>query len=491
MKLSALLQVAAYSCALIFFVCSCSTEASVQNEFLNTRNIPAQFFKVDGQKDTVLKTSHASLVRIKKGTFEGMVDIEIKEVFTPQEIFQSGLATVSDGRPLRSAGMIYFNATQDGEKVEPSMPVSIGIATKSVDTTMKVFKGEWEKDSTMNWVDPENLNFPDLEQNDTTEINAAALFHAKCSNCHHVFKDMTGPGLRGFNSRGPWKNPLNTLDWLHNPPAFMVKDKYTQDLKNKFGSIKPAFPDLSLEFIIALAKYVNEVTPQQYDLNESMYRPKFIADSSSVSSSDCGADTSYYSAIEEDFAEYDTTFPPAVLSDATIKLIDPGWEGNFLEYLEELDRQRYEFRVEANGWYNIDAFLKPGKSIKNVRLKVQVISTEKMALKTLVLVPSKRAMLESTNREGQLYKFVYNEDGTTLPLSVGYRALALTFGSVKDKIVYGVKEFVISNDQTIKIDLQETTKEKLQNLLLSKNIDGVSLEAIEKQQVIIPKPCDQ
>jgi hypothetical protein len=487
MKFSTLLQAAAYSCALVFTVLSCSTEASVQNEFLNTRNIPGQFFKVDGQTDTVLKTSHASLIRIKKGTFEGTVDLEIKEVFTPQEIFQSGLGTISDGRPLRSAGMIYFNATQNGEKVKPCMPVSIGIATKSIDTAMKLFKGEWTEDSTMNWVDPEKLDLP----LDTASINAAAIFHGRCASCHHVFKDLTGPALRGFNFRGPWKNPLNTLAWVNNPGAFMAKDQYTKDLKAKFGSVMAAYPDVSLEFIIALAKYVNEVTPEQLAIDDSLYRPKIFTDTSYVPEEHCGADTLYYSTMADDFTEYDTAFPPAVFSDATIKAIDPGWSGSADEYLDELDRQRYEFKVETSGWYNIDAFLNPGDDIKNVRLKVQVNSTEKMALKTIVFVPSKRAMLESTDRDGQLYKFVYNTDGSTLPLSVGYRAIALTFGSVKDKIIYGVKDFVISNDQTIRLDLQETTKEKLQNLLLSKNIDGVSLEAIEKQQMIIPKPCDQ
>ncbi|MBO9660787.1 MAG: cytochrome c [Chitinophagaceae bacterium] len=493
MRISTFLQAAAFCCGLMLTLCSCSTEASVQNEFLNTRNIPGQFFTVDGNTDTVLKTSHASLIRIKKGTFEGVVDIEVKEVFTSQEIFQSGLGTMSDGRPLRSAGMIYFNATQEGKNVEPGMPVSIGIATKSVDTAMKLFKGEWTKDSTMNWTNPQALDLP-AQTNNTTKINAAALYQTKCASCHDIYKDLTGPALRGFDRRGPWRNPLNILAWVNNPGGFMSCDPYTKDLQRKFGSVMTAFPDVSMDEVTAITRYINEVTPQQLLADDSLYRPAHYNEvkqyEDSVRDKGCREDTFNYKFIVEDFQEYDTTYPPRIPLNCGTGRVDTALFEQYKGYSIETSKERYEFEIETNGWSNIDALLIQDKEVQIGRLQVQVNTTEDVFLRTVVYIPSKRIMLDNLTQELQLYSSPYAKDGK-LPLPIGYRAVALTFGSVKNKIMYGVREFTIGTDQTISLDLQETTKDNLKRILLSKEIDGISVEAIEKGQNIITRPCDK
>lgn len=57
--------------------------------------------------------------------------------------------------------------------------------------------------------------------------------------------------------------------------------------------------------------------------------------------------------------------------------------------------------------------------------------------------------------------------------------------------MYGLTEFVLSSDQTISIDLHETTKGNLQSILRSKEIDGISVDAVEKGQTIVRRPCDE
>jgi hypothetical protein len=115
---------------------------------------------------------------------------------------------------------------------------------------------------------------PSVSANDTTGINPVILFHSRCTQCHQPFKDSVGPALRGLETRGPWSNPENIRAWVNNPAAFMSKNQYVKDLKAKFGILMMGFPDISLEMITAITKYVNEVSPEEFEKNDSLYHPR-------------------------------------------------------------------------------------------------------------------------------------------------------------------------------------------------------------------------
>ena len=88
--------------------------------------------------------------------------------------------------------------------------------------------------------------------------NGKLLFLSKCASCHVLFKDMTGPGLIGFEDRGPWSNRKNLYEWIRNPSEFMKKDLFTQELKKQYGSMMIGFSDLSNEQIDAICDYINQ-----------------------------------------------------------------------------------------------------------------------------------------------------------------------------------------------------------------------------------------
>jgi mono/diheme cytochrome c family protein len=87
------------------------------------------------------------------------------------------------------------------------------------------------------------------------------LFQQNCQTCHALDKNLTGPALRGFTERGPWADKQNIYDWIHNPAAFMAKDKYTQDLKAQYGAIMQAFPQLTNPQIDAIVEYITTAPP--------------------------------------------------------------------------------------------------------------------------------------------------------------------------------------------------------------------------------------
>lgn len=86
---------------------------------------------------------------------------------------------------------------------------------------------------------------------------------SKCASCHQVLKNATGPALVGFEERGPWVDRKKVYEWIKNPTAFMVKDKYTQELKKAYGSMMTRFPDLTNEEIDAIIEYLKDTNKQK------------------------------------------------------------------------------------------------------------------------------------------------------------------------------------------------------------------------------------
>ncbi|HEU4903366.1 MAG TPA: cytochrome c, partial [Flavisolibacter sp.] len=61
-----------------------------------------------------------------------------------------------------------------------------------------------------------------------------AIFSANCATCHALDKALTGPALRGVETRGPWTSRANLVKWVHNPGAFIPTTPYTQQLAAQF-----------------------------------------------------------------------------------------------------------------------------------------------------------------------------------------------------------------------------------------------------------------
>jgi cytochrome c2 len=101
----------------------------------------------------------------------------------------------------------------------------------------------------------------------TTEISLSAnalrgkaLFNSNCASCHNIFKDMTGPSLLAVINREPWTDRQNLYSWINNPAAFMKTNAYARGLKEKYGTMMTAFPDLSHEEIDMIFEYLNLYT---------------------------------------------------------------------------------------------------------------------------------------------------------------------------------------------------------------------------------------
>ncbi len=91
--------------------------------------------------------------------------------------------------------------------------------------------------------------------------NGEQLFKANCAQCHNPVKDLTGPALKGVDSRVPSKEWL--YKWVHNSAAVIASgDKYANEIYAKYNkTAMTSFPNLSTEEIDAIVKYVDDYTP--------------------------------------------------------------------------------------------------------------------------------------------------------------------------------------------------------------------------------------
>ena len=100
---------------------------------------------------------------------------------------------------------------------------------------------------------------PAFIQNPLSDLAAKgkSLFMGKCAACHTIFKNSTGPSLKGFEERGPWTERKSLYAWIRNPSAFLKKNKYARDLSNQYnGTMMTAFPDITDAEIDAIREYI-------------------------------------------------------------------------------------------------------------------------------------------------------------------------------------------------------------------------------------------
>lgn len=184
-----------------------------------------------------------------------------------EDMVKGGLTTTSNGKPLRSGGMLYINPVGDSQ-VTITQPISIATPTWFLDSNMQLFKGDVQGDSTINWTDPKPIS-------ENPQLNAIKqgniLFYDNCASCHGIKKDLTGPALKGAMQRLlPVHNgdKRGVYEFIRNPARVMSRVRYYQDLKRKFGGVMmtafPALSDTELDYLFA---YIENESNRTYTFN--------------------------------------------------------------------------------------------------------------------------------------------------------------------------------------------------------------------------------
>jgi len=211
---------------------------------------PSQYFTIDPKQDTVIEGKNGTVLVFRKGSLlttnglpaEGPVKIELTEALSLHDMLLSNLTTVSNGKPLITGGMLYFNATMNGGqlKISKDKPVHIRMPTHKKVPGMMAYKGARDSNGNMNWTDPKELEKflvpADLKLLDfLPEHFAAAVMHNMPYKNHQVANpELTDslyymltnvhPGdlVRGFA-------PTDLNEPYYNANKQVVNGKYTRN----------------------------------------------------------------------------------------------------------------------------------------------------------------------------------------------------------------------------------------------------------------------
>jgi len=140
---------------------------SPKDPFIKTMSA-VQTFTINSKEDNVVEGNDGTIIVCPKGCFknrqgeviETEVKLELAEALTLEDMVLSNLTTTSDGKPLETDGMIYFNATADEEQlvINKDNPIHIEMPTLKKKPGMMVYKGVRDENGNMNWVDPKALD---------------------------------------------------------------------------------------------------------------------------------------------------------------------------------------------------------------------------------------------------------------------------------------------------------------------------------------------
>jgi len=345
----------------VFCFSSCRQAAKMSPKPFSPSILREQVFQIDPSMDTTIITAHGARVKIPSDAFAGggKIAITIREAFTSAEILAAGLTTESNGRPLRSGGMIYINATAGGEMTTLVKPLGVSMPYSYYDSTMKVFKGVETDSGTVNWVEPDTLNPPpqDLQL-------GSILYHSKCATCHgsDVKESAIGPSLVNVDQRWP-KTKL--YEWIRNNRK-LIESGYPRAVEmSKYSPTSmDLFPVLDNQSIDAIIQYVNNQSKYP-SLMPQQPVPTSGKDTSSGSfTAVCKEDTIYVKPSLAETSQFTDDIP-------TVPATPPAQNANTFSGEKELDDPEernvaftdgqtsgmYEFQIKTFGWYNIDAYM--------------------------------------------------------------------------------------------------------------------------------------
>lgn len=142
-------------------------EKTHPNDPFRSTVVESQYFKINGDENQVIEGENGTRIVIPKGAFTDSkgnkitteIQFELAEALSLEEMILSNLTTTSDEKLLETDGMIYINATANGEplKIDESNPIYIEIPTRNKKPNMKVYKGIRDTIGNMNWTEPKEL----------------------------------------------------------------------------------------------------------------------------------------------------------------------------------------------------------------------------------------------------------------------------------------------------------------------------------------------
>lgn len=310
---------------LTVILCQCNNTISktvklLPNDPFISTIVPSQSFDIESKQDNIIEGEKGTIVVCPKGCFkkangeivEENVQIELSEAFSLEDMLLSNLTTTSHGKLLETDGMIYFNATANGEQltINKDNPIHIEIPTTQRKAGMMAYKGIRDEKGNMNWIEPKELDNYLV----TVEINSLDFLPQD-------FQTEVDLGM-------PYKKYKIATQNLTDSLYYSLSNIDKNILLHGFESTNYNEPYYNNNKIIN-GKY----SSNSYDLDQVDY--------DTISSKSCGINPAIIKVIKSE--KYQNTFIATREFEARLKVIFKTCNNAVLEtYINNLDKNLYE-----------------------------------------------------------------------------------------------------------------------------------------------------
>ncbi|MFL5742688.1 MAG: c-type cytochrome [Flavisolibacter sp.] len=470
----------------ISFLFACRTPKTAYPKFLSQDSLPLQSFDIDNSRDTSLRTANGALIKIAKGSFsKERVQLQIKEAYSLEQMVLAGLTTESNGKPLRSGGMIYLHAEGEEKLLKP---ISVSIPATNYDDRMQLYTGE-EKDGKINWINPQPIiKGPSLLDTGRT------IFRQNCASCHVLDKIVTGPALLNVEERGPWYCRQALFDFTRHPAAFIPTTQYTSDQQKQFGTIMPGFPSLSDKDLNALYDYIKNEGLKDGDVQQMIANSKLCEDS-------CAAYDSLFAVVNEMSwkrqqliqengyrINFEKSFNPEPIRLDSSDYVDTAPASSLVHPIT-YQSVYYQFNIKTLNWYNVDFPLLPIE--QQAELKVKMQGNYRKDMNVFLIVEQYRIFGEGGPLDDgeDVYGF-YSTDGK-ISMPPGLSVIVFAVGESEGKISFDWKEFVSTDQQTIILEPKLVSKREFNRTVKSFRLDNSSIHVVDSKNAKQIRKADQ
>ncbi len=143
--------------------------SDVFTKVYNSEKLEAQSFVFSNSTGEIITGYYGTILKIRKNTFvdengkpiDGDIELELKEVFTPKDRVLGNLTTTYENKPLETGGMLFIDATSNGNQIyiAENKSILVSMPTDSVMEGMSLFTGI-KNENGIKWVEPEPLQKP-------------------------------------------------------------------------------------------------------------------------------------------------------------------------------------------------------------------------------------------------------------------------------------------------------------------------------------------
>lgn len=138
------------------------------NKLFEQLAVEPQRFQINLEKDTIIVGEGGVQISIPENSFVDKngnvvtqdITLEIIEASSIEDYIRNDLQTISNGKLLQSAGMIYIDAKSNGESIfiDGNSPLNVKMPTSVYAEGYKIFEGDHDTNGNINWEESETID---------------------------------------------------------------------------------------------------------------------------------------------------------------------------------------------------------------------------------------------------------------------------------------------------------------------------------------------